>query len=160
MTDSPLTEPFTSDRDVDDEEGDGPRLIAINLSELIAGGEVEGLPQSLQELLEPVLREIVARSMAHELQELITPEVANDILWCYGDFEGTSEPNLATAALVNLIRVAHISDDHIMGHLEEVDHFKGYIMGICALAEEGEKGLHLLRVRAGLVPDDPESKHD
>jgi hypothetical protein len=78
------------------------------------------------------------------------------VLYCYGDLDGTTEPSMATAALINLVRVAHISDEHIEMHLNEVEHFHGYVLAVAMLAEKGLEGMHNLRRIAKLpVPDDP-----
>lgn len=163
MTDSPSTEP-SAPKSAPGDDGDrvhGPRVIAINVGDLlqdVEDGDVEGLPHGLSSVIGELLRAIAMRQVAEELAEHVTPEVANDVLWCYSDFDGTSEPNLATAALINLIRVAHISDDHMMSHIREVEHWHGYVLGVCMMAESGEKGLHMLRHVAGLEPDEDEPK--
>ena len=59
---------------------------------------------------------------------------------------------MADAAMINLMRVAFISDEHMLMHLNEVEHFHGYVIAIIFLAEKGSPGLHMLRRIAGLVP--------
>jgi len=153
--DSPSPEPPESAPESDD-DSHGPRFVAINLSDLLKGaegGDAEGLPSALSSVIGEVLRAIVMRVMVEDLQEHVTPQVASEVLWCYGDFEGTSEPSLANAALINLIRVANISDEHIMAHLAEIEHFRGYLLGVAMLAEKGgESGLEMLRTIAQLDP--------
>lgn len=154
MTDDSLsTEPPAPESDDDTH---GPRFVAISLSDLLKGaegGDAEGLPSALSSVIGEVLRAIAMREMVEDLQEHVTPQVASEVLWCYGDFEGTSEPSLATAALINLIRVASISDEHIMGHLSEIEHFRGYLLAVAMLAEKGgESGLAMLRTIAQLDP--------
>ena len=48
---------------------------------------------------------------------------------------------MATAALINLIRVAHISDDDMLHHLNEIGHFHAYVLAICVMAESGERAV-------------------
>ena len=56
--------------------------------------------------------------------------------------------------MINLMRVAHISDEHMLMHLNEVEHFHGYVIAIIFLAERGPEGMRMLRKIAGLpVPD-------
>jgi hypothetical protein len=139
------------------EETDGPEIhiVGISISDLF-----DGAPPELEEYITKALSQMHAHRMATELNEWVTAEIADQVLYCYGDLDGTTEPSMADAALINLVRVAYISDEHILHHLNEVEHFHGYVLAISLLAEKGPKGLWYLRKLAklpvGEEPDDPE----
>jgi hypothetical protein len=169
----------------DSDGGDGPTLRVISLGSMLrqmsdADGEeteteteteteAEGddelaahahkippeLSGTLRRLVTEIASSIAAHEMATAIKKHVTPQVASEVLWCYGDFEGTTEPSLSTAALINLIRVAHISDDHMMGHLAEIGHFYGYMLAVTMLAEKPERGgMDMLRGLAELEKKD------
>lgn len=150
MTESTTTAPET------EEDGPEVHIVGINLSDLF-----EGAPPELGQYISDALAHMHAHRMAVELNEWVTAEIADQVLWCYGDLDGTTEPSLADAALINLIRVCHISDEHILHHLNEVEHFHGYVLAVSLLAEKGPHGMWFLRKLAKLplgeepTDDDP-----
>jgi D-ribose pyranose/furanose isomerase RbsD len=157
MTDDDERDSMTNDTTETDtaetaEDSGEPRLhvAMIDMSDLM-----EGAPPEFAEILSRALEEIHVRRAAMEIKEWVTNEIADQVLYCYGDLDGTTEPSMADAALINLMRVAYISDEHMLMHLNDVEHFHGYVLAITMLAEKGPKGMWHLRKIAGLpVPDE------
>jgi hypothetical protein len=143
------TEATASEDDEEREDDSGFRVMVgmFSLNELFGDA-----PDEVKEMLAKALEDAKLRRLAEEIKEWVTPDVADAVLYCYGDLDGTTEPSMADAAMINLMRVAHISDEHMLMHLNEVEHFHGYVIAIKFLAERGPQGLHILRRIAGLVP--------
>jgi hypothetical protein len=156
MTDKTAAEPDT-ETEVEEEHGHQSGYMVLSLGDLLGtlteGAEIEmpaEMPTRVRNVLSDVIAQIMAREMAQEVKKWVTAEVANAVLWCYGDFEGTSEPSMADAALINFIRVCAISDDHYLSHLNEIADFHGYIIAVKIFAEKDEQGMRFLRGLAGL----------
>lgn len=159
MTEDTATATVDDSTEVEDDDGVMPSVVMLGMA--LSGGVKEflgGMSNDLRAALTKALDDAKTRRVAEEITEWVTPQIADEVLHCYGDLDGTTEPSLAVAALINLIRTAYISDEHIMAHLNETEHFHGYVIAIVFLADRGPEGLRMLRKIAKLsVPDKPET---
>jgi hypothetical protein len=127
---------------------DGPIAIGITLG---PDGEIElpdGAPSALKEILGQVFTQMKVRAMGDDIKEHVTAEVANHVLSSYGD-ERASMPSLACSSLISLIRLCHQSDEHLLSHLNEVQHIHGYVIAVVYLAENPPEGIEMLEMIAG-----------
>lgn len=117
----------------------------------------DDLPPELREMIEAVVRRVEVDHAAEEYDRYVTAEVANHILWTYGD-ERASMPSLAVSGAISLIQTCMLTDDVMLHALNHVGMLHGYVLGLGTVRDRPDpeataKGFLLLRRIAGLLKD-------
>ena len=148
-----------SDGEPEEDNETTHRLMGLSVVINTSTGEIEfpddsaDLPEGLKKAIAESVRDLHFRRMREEVQQFVTPEVANHILSVYGD-DRASMPSVSKTALISLIRLADEMDEEMLDCLNGVEEFHGYVLAVSVIMKDDEKdgnsGRRILEHIAGL----------